>query len=125
MEVIMQFTARQIKSVERLRKRERQWRWHRWILLGTGIFAWACYGYIVFDLIQQLQSSADANDDFMSRMWLFGFAMMWPKCLLGFVVGACLIGVAIRDWHGNVNRMLLLKLLDAQQQESERGVQAV
>jgi hypothetical protein len=39
--------------------------------------------------------------------------------LLGFVVGTYLIVLAIRDWHGNVNRMLLLKLLDAQEKQME------
>jgi hypothetical protein len=45
------------------------------------------------------------------------FAVFWPKALLMMVVASWLIVLAIRDWHGNVERMLLLRLLDAHQKE--------
>ena len=56
------------------------------------------------------------SDDFaqMPVAMTLLFAVFWPKCLFGFFVGACLIGLAIRDWHGDVHRILLLKLLDEQ-----------
>jgi len=41
-------------------------------------------------------------------------AVFWPKCLLMFCVATYFISWAIRDWHGNANRRLLLRLLDAQ-----------
>jgi hypothetical protein len=45
--------------------------------------------------------------------------------LLGFVICGWLIGWSIRDWHGNVNHMLFLKLLDATQKgipsDEEKG----
>jgi hypothetical protein len=121
----MQFTAREMKLVGRLRKQERQWPRLRWLLLGGGIFFWACYGYIVISLIDNVHSAETGEQDFLSHAWLFGFALLWPKCLLGIAIGAWLIVVAIRDWHGNVNRMLLLKLLDAQQKESARDEHAI
>ena len=36
------------------------------------------------------------------------------------VIAGAFIAVAVRDWRGNVNRMLLLRLLDAQQKEKQR-----
>ena len=116
----MQLTPREVKMVARLRKTERLWPRLRWAVLGAGIFAWAVYGYIAFSICDRLQSADAGHDSFGSYVWLAGFAMMWPKCLLGFVVGTCLIVLAIRDWHGNVNRVLLLKLLDAQEKQIER-----
>ena len=44
---------------------------------------------------------------------------VWPKCLIGFIVGTCLIVLAIKDWHGNTSRLLLLKLLDAEQKQAD------
>jgi len=123
----MQLTTRELKLVERLRKQERQWPRMRWFALGTGIFVWACYGYILISLFDHLHLTETGREDFPPQAWgwLFLFAMFWPKCLIGFAFGAWLIGSAIRDWHGNVNRMLLLKLLEAQQKESLGGDHAV
>jgi hypothetical protein len=45
-------------------------------------------------------------------------AVFWPKCLVGFFLAAWFMVVAIRDWNGNVHRMLLLKLLDEQQNKA-------
>ena len=115
----MQFTAREAKMVARLRKTERLWPRGRWVLIGAGIFAWAVYGYIAFSISERLQSVDLGKDSLGYEIWLTGFAMIWPKCLLGFVIGTYLISVAIRDWHGNVNRMLLLKLLDDQEKQIE------
>jgi hypothetical protein len=115
----MQLTAREAKMVARLRKAERLWPRWRWAVLGAGFFAWAVYGYIAFSVFGRLQSAEIGKDSLGYMIWLTGFAMIWPKCLLGFAVGACLIGFAIRDWHGNVHRMLLLKLLNAQEAQVE------
>lgn len=110
----MQLTEREAKMVARLRKAERLWPRWRWAVLGAGIFAWAVYGYIAFSICDRLESVKIGKDNLEYEIWLTAFAMMWPKCLLGFAVGTCLIVLAIRDWHGNVNRTLLLKLLNAQ-----------
>ena len=101
--------------VARLRKAERLWPRWRWAVLGAGIFSWAIYGYIAFSVCDRLKSAEIRKDGLGYEIWLTGFAMIWPKCLLGFAVGACLIVFAIRDWPGSVNRTLLLKLLDAQE----------
>jgi len=119
----MQLTEREAKMVAGLRETERVWPRGRWAVLGAGIFAWAVFGYIAFSICDRLQSVEIGKDRLGYEIWLTGFAMIWPKCLLGFVVGTYLIFVAIKDWHGNVNRMLLLKLLDAQEKQMENHKQ--
>jgi len=113
----LELTAREKTLAERLRKQERQWPRLRWFLIGTGIFGIVCSGFIVIELLQHIDAMLAVHDDVTSRGWLLGFALFWPKCLLLFGFGAFLIIWAIRDWHGNANRVLLLKLLEAQQKE--------
>ena len=105
----MQFTARETKLIERLRKQERRWPRIRWALLGTGIFGAAVYTYILIALYRSLHF-----DTLPSYEVLF-FAMLWPKCLVGMILAGWLIVWPVSNWHGNVNRMLLLRLLDSQQ----------
>jgi len=102
----MQFTPKDMKLVERLRKQERRWPRDRWILLLVGIFALACYGYILISMYYRL----DFQNLQPAEVLLF--AVFWPKCLIMFLFGTYFIVWAIRDWHGNANRKLLLKLLN-------------
>ena len=113
----MQLTTREQKLIERMRKQERQWPCLRWFLIGTGIFAVLCSGFIVTELIQHIDTIVAAHDDVMSRGWMLGFALFWPKSLILFGFGVFFIIWTIRDWHGNANRVLLLKLLAAQQKD--------
>ena len=105
----MQFTPQETKMIERLRKQERHWPWMRWALLATGIFGAGCNTYILTTLYRGLHF-----DTLPSYEVLF-FAMLWPKCLLGIILAAWLIVWPLSSWHGNVNPMLLLRLLDSQQ----------
>ncbi len=105
------------KLAERLRKQELQWPRLRWFLIGTGIFAVACSGFIVIELLQHIDTMLAVHDDVTSRGWLLGFALFWPKCILFFGSGVFLISWTIRNWHGNANRVLLLKLLEAQEKD--------
>ena len=107
----MQFTPRETKLIERLRKQERRWPRMRWALLAAGVFAACCYTYILIALYHTLHF-----DTLPSYEVLF-FAMLWPKCLLGMILAGWLIAWPISNWHGNVSRMLLLRLLDAQQSQ--------
>jgi hypothetical protein len=87
----------------------------RWILLTVGACTLAIYGYVGAQIVGIWKS----NDlDGVGREFaLFTVALVWPKCILGFYLACWLIGWAIRDWHGNAHRMLLLRLLEAQQKE--------
>jgi len=113
----VQLTPREQKLVERMRKQERQWSRLRWFLIGAGIFAVLCSGFIMTELVQHIDDMLPVHDDVMSRCWMLGFALFWPKSLMLFGFGVFFIIWAIGDWHGNANRMLLLKLLEAQQKD--------
>jgi hypothetical protein len=105
----MQLTPQDLKLVERLRKQERRWPRDRWILLLVGIFSLACYGYIVTSLYCGL------DFENLQSINVLVFAVLWPKCLMMFLFAVYFIGWAIRDWNGNANRRLLLRLLEEHQ----------
>jgi hypothetical protein len=111
----MQFTSQEMKLIERLRKQERRWPRTRWILLGVAAFSLAICGYVVYFLLSTLDSKTFSSAD--SALL---FSVFWPKALLMAVIAAAFIAVAVRDWRGNVHRMLLLRLLDANQKETDR-----
>jgi len=110
-----------LKQIERLRKEQRQWPRTRWIMLGAAIFIYAVYGFLLvlyFHGVFPSENDATALGDMMSRTNILMFALFWPKFLVMFCIATWIIIVVIRDWHGNTNRMLLLKLLDAHQSQS-------
>jgi len=111
----MHFTTQEMKLIERLRKQERRWPRTRWILIGMAAFTLAIYGYITHLLFSTVGSGTFSPADSA-----FLFALYWPEVFfLAVMAGACL-ALAVRDWRGNVRRMLLLKLLDAQQKETDQ-----
>lgn len=113
----MQFTPKEEKLIRRLRKQDRQWRWLRWVLLAggaIGVVNLALYGRLLFPLIDGL--SAEGHPDVTDALVI---AVFFPKLLVIVGVTAICFAISWRDWNGNVNRMLLLKLLDAQQKRDE------
>ena len=128
----MQFTTQEAKLIERLRKEERRWPRTRWIFLLMIVFILAIEGFLSSQVLamahgavhQAVEQSKDMPADFQtftitqaSQEMIFGFALFWPQFLLGLGVVGWLFAVLIRDWHGRVERVLLLRLLDAQQRE--------
>ena len=110
----MEFTSREMKLIERLRKLERQWVWLRWWLLAGGLLctvALALYGRILLSLVSSLNSAEPTSPD-----TVLAIAVFFPKCLILLAAVTWAFGKTFVDWHGNANRMLLLRLLDAQQQ---------
>jgi hypothetical protein len=104
----MEFTSEELKLIERLRKRERQWHWIRWALLGASAFTVVCYGYISVSLYHRLHWEALTVED------AFLFAFFWPKILIAIWIAAWFAVWPLTSWRGNATRLLLLKLLDAQ-----------
>jgi hypothetical protein len=111
----MEFTPHELKLVQRLRKQERKWPRTRWVLIGMAAFGFAVYGYVGYVLFSSLDSKTFSPADCALL-----FAVFWPKALLIMVGASWFIVLAIRDWHGNVERMLLLRLLDAHQKQTEK-----
>ena len=93
----MQFTPQEKKMIERLRKQERQWPRLRWFTLGAGILGALSAVFIGISLSKHLDTMLAVHDDFMSRAWLFGFALIWPKCLILLGCAALLIFWTIKD----------------------------
>jgi hypothetical protein len=109
----MKLTTKESKFVERLRKYDRQWRFTRWVLIigGVGLIAmWAWMLHYVFD-------STEGGKD--KQTMLFLHALAYPKVLFGMIMGAVMIGFALRDWYGSPTRTLLLRLLEEHQAEPD------
>lgn len=86
-------------------------------MMGAGVFAVLCSGFMVIELTRHVDDIVAGQDDVISRCWMLAFALFWPKSLMLFGFGVFFIVWAIRDWHGNANRVLLLRLLQAEQEE--------
>jgi hypothetical protein len=80
----------------------------------AGVLACACYGYISISIYHRLDFQNLQTGDVLL------FALFWPMCLIVFLGGVLIIAWAIIDWHGNAERKLLLKLLDAQLQSNHK-----
>jgi len=102
--------------VASLRKRERDWRcWGKWLTLLCGVASGLCCLYSVY-VLAKLPSEWQFPEArrlavITSRMFIFLVTVG-----LG-VISVYMISFAIRDWHGNTTRTLLLKLIDYSCQE--------
>jgi hypothetical protein len=115
----MQFSQREIKLIEKLRKQERQWPWTRWVVLAMGALSMievALGGY--FLSLALTGSGADHPDSGEVLV----IALVVTKGILMFLFAIWCFVVAFRDWHGNVRQLLFLKLLDAQEKETNIDV---
>lgn len=97
--------------IERLRKHERQWRWARWLLLGAGMLSvglCVLFGFLLNGLIAESQlGTFDAQT-------VFFIVLLWTKCFFCLLFSTWCFVTTWFKWHGDVNQMLLLRLLEAQ-----------
>ena len=102
--------------IGRLRKQQRQWPRLRWVILGIGVLFTVdliLYGRTLFALLSELQSEKPTSPD-----TVLAIAIFFPKCLVQAAVATWAYSKVITEWHGNVSRMVLLRLLDAYENES-------
>jgi len=111
----MKLTTREMKLAEQLRKLERLWPRLRWFLLITSAVCFAVCGIFSFLLADAVQS----NDIPRAELALV-VAVFWPKIILILLLAAGMFGLAVGNWHGNAQRILLLKLLDDRLKETEK-----
>jgi hypothetical protein len=107
---MIEFTADEIKLIERLRKQDRQWRWARWLMLTIGTFSigmCAFCGWALHSLIVESRGRLDSDAVFL--MILF-----WTKCCMYFFFAIAFFIKPAMNWRGDANRKLLLKLIDAE-----------
>jgi hypothetical protein len=112
----MQFTAQEMKMIERLRKQQRQWPRWRWVILAIGVLFTVdlfLYGNTLFALASQLQSERPASPD-----TVLAIAICFPKCLVQVAIAAWAYAKVITEWHGNVSRTILLRLLATRETEN-------
>lgn len=95
---------------------------HTLDIAGGGIFGLGTQVYILVSLYQLVFGSENdfsrLGDAFIFSSKILVLAVYYPNCLLGFCVSSWCIVKVITEWHGNINRRLLLKLLEAQQTQS-------
>ena len=112
----MEFTPKETRLIKRLRKQERQWHWARWFVLGLGassIVLCAMFGFLLHSLVSESARQLDP-------LSVFFIVLIWTKCCMYFLFAVWFLSLAWSKWHGDGNRTLLLKLLDAQQQETDK-----
>ena len=103
----MQLTALEHRMVERMRKQERQWRWARWLTLFMGVFQAATGIAVLCVIMPRIESG---REDMASSALIL--SLSYPFILLCAGSATLFLCLAIRDWHGNTTRTLLLRLLD-------------
>jgi hypothetical protein len=113
----MEFTPHETKLIERLRKEDRQWAWGRWVVLVCGVLCIVMCGLVGYLLYRIISDAGSIPPDSKSILVILLF---WTKCCMYFVFGVWCFVIVCTKWHGDVNRMLLLKLLDAQQKEATK-----
>ena len=102
-----------MKLIAGLRKEEHNWPRTRWVFLGTAVFLVMVNGCFLAMMSRALDSH-DLSPADKSGL----FTLIWVDTSLFSVFAGYCIGMAIKYWHGNVHRMLLLRLLDALEEKS-------
>jgi hypothetical protein len=110
----MQFTAQEMKMIERLREDERSWLRGRWIIVAMVPLAFGCAVY--FGCVVGRMLNSKTLSEVETAMLI---AVFWPQVLLMLLVVAVLMALAIRDWRGKAERALLLRLIEEHEKEAD------
>src|SRR6266566_1266181 len=136
----MQFTDRELKAIDRMRKRQRQWSKMRWVQLALCLFylvfstivlsslakAWMDSGRRTDFLISQIDKVrpqdgvkllAGIFQDLPLEILMFGLFVTFASAVAVMTLVRLLLLVI--NWRGFMERELLLKLLDAERSRSE------
>jgi hypothetical protein len=115
----LRFTAVETKQIERLRKREQQWRWARWLYLAIG--GMMAIGIVLYGCrLWRLFNIGDANG--WPSPIVLEIAVLWPAFVIKLAVGGYFTISALTKWHGDPNRMLLLRLVSGEHREDNGDV---
>lgn len=115
----MELTTQEMKLVERLRKQQRRWVWARWFCLAIGVASivlCAMFGFLLHSLV------SDSAGGHLDGMSVFFIVLIWTKCCMYFGFTLWSLITAWAKWHGDINRTLLLKLLDTQEHQVTSGL---
>ena len=109
----MHFTPREMKLIAGLRKQEHNWPRMRWIYLGMAVFFVMLTEWMITMMTSAIHARDLSSDDKAAI-----FTICWVDITLFGLFAGGFIGMAIKDWQGNVHRMLLLRMLDALEDKS-------
>jgi hypothetical protein len=145
----MQFTAKELRVIERMRQRQRRWPIERWIFLATsigfcaitGLWLWAGIHFIgpiirsetyFFDNLNQEVGRTD--DKKMEQLILQQVQLCHTTALLitflfpfwlVFAIGSLVRLVnLIANWRGDFKDSILLKLIDSQKDQAAENSHA-
>jgi hypothetical protein len=144
----IQFTPQEFKRIERMQKQHRQWRLARWLVLFNGVWNTLLCIVLVSLGIQETNRRSDAkrglleilnhNSDnqnlremlnttiqflLASQENILGIALLFAFGFVFLIKVSTYFGLVVRDWRGNLNRVLLLKLLEAHQSQTDGNTQ--
>jgi hypothetical protein len=117
----MQFTPQETKLIGKLQKEERRWGYLRWFTLAIGllsIIVCTGWGWILYKLVHE------SSRDHLDSSDVFVILLLWTKCCMWFVIGTGAFVTACTKWHGDVKRMLLLRLLEDHQKQTVTNAHA-
>ena len=117
----MELTLQERQLVERLRRQEQSWRSGRWILLAMGAVSLGLSAAGTVMLIPFLQRAASDSKDESAIAAAFMLALLNPFKLAFAGVAIVAFYWSIRDWRGNAQSRLLLRLAGGQQEHGDQG----
>jgi hypothetical protein len=137
----MQFSPKEIKIIERLRKQHRNWPLTRWLVLFNGILlSGSCAFFLSFE-VHHFREASQMSDDLLHQigtlspdqiskhlielvpLWrdqVLEVAILFPIWLLFVVLAYYHFVILIVNWRGHSQQLLLLKLLDSQLDQSDK-----
>jgi hypothetical protein len=145
----MQFTEKELKVIEKLRKRQRQWPIERWIFLVTSICfcaitgLWLWGGIHFFSpiirsenyLFDSLNQQVDKIDDKKMEQLILQqvqnchssallIAILFPFWLVFAVGSFAKLVKLLANWRGDFKDSILLKLIDSQKGQADKDSHA-
>jgi hypothetical protein len=110
------FTVRETKLLNRLRKEERLWLRARWLMLGVGVVStlMTCFwGWVLYHSVHWDGLVPKAKRDPLDATEVFVLMVLWTKCCIWFVLAVWSFTSTWLKWNGDPKRTLLLRLLEA------------
>ena len=99
----MNLTPEEMQWLRLSEKRQRQWRFTRWLCLSIAGSSFGLSGLIFYQLLGPLR--AEANRDPAALAWVT------PLAYVFFVHGCMWLGLVISKWGGDCGSRLLLRLV--------------
>ena len=108
----MKLTATEAKLLKQLRNREMGMFRTRYWFIALGIISYIAAGYGCFLMQRWSYKNSQMPPEFYAKVAPIFYTFIFPIVLAMAAQGSYFLGTAIRDWHGNSIRVLLLKLID-------------